>query len=216
MKESFSQETLEVRYAWRPTSIVLGLALLLLILTHSSARAEEKLQKDVLQRNEFRIVIHCGLNLLQLWRNAELLREYPIETGKGGLGKQRSGDHCTPLGNYEVSWMASRNSSKGHKIIDNKSWCTGNKFVYSSSGSSIEKLWAESYGGDEATVISINYPNAKDRQKGFTGECIHIHADKKIQDGMLRKSYGCIHMFPKNAMELYELVTVGTPVKILP
>jgi murein L,D-transpeptidase YafK len=139
-----------------------------------------------------------------------------VETGKGGLGKKRSGDHATPIGEYEVSWMDSRNSPKGHKIIENKSWCTGNKFVYASSGSSLEKLWAECYGGDEATVISINYPNSKDRLKGFTGECIHIHADKRLEDGKLKKSYGCIHMFPKNAIELYELVDVGTPVKILP
>jgi hypothetical protein len=158
-------------------------------------------------RDEFHIVIHCGINVLQLWRKNEAIREYPIETGKGGLGKQRGGDHCTPVGEYEISW---------HRIVENKSWCKGNKFIYADSGPSLEKLWAESYGGDEATVISINYPSAKDRLRGFTGDCIHIHADKKLKDGMLTKSYGCIHMFPKDAMELYEMVEVGTPVKILP
>lgn len=167
-------------------------------------------------RDEFHIVIHCGINVLQLWRKNEAIREYPIETGKGGLGKQRGGDHCTPVGEYEISWMASRNSAKGHRIVENKSWCKGNKFIYADSGPSLEKLWAESYGGDEATVISINYPSVKDRLRGFTGDCIHIHADKKLKDGMLTKSYGCIHMFPKDAMELYEMVEVGTPVKILP
>ena len=214
MKESFSVQN---SYSKRTrTGLVFGLALLIALAGCFEATAQDQLQKELPKNNEFRIVIHCGLNLLQLWRNTELLREYPVESGKGGLGKHRSGDHCTPIGDYEVSWMASRNSSKGHKIVDLKSWCTGNKFVYASSGSSLEKLWAESYGGDEATVISINYPSAKDRQKGFTGECIHIHADKRLQDGMLKKSYGCIHMFPKNAMELYELINVGTAVKILP
>jgi len=51
---------------------------------------------------------------------------------------------------------------------------------------------------------------------GYTGTCIHIHADKHLVDGALTKSYGCIHMFPKDAIELYEMVDVGTPVKILP
>jgi murein L,D-transpeptidase YafK len=180
--------------------------------------ADSALSQPVMNvsQDEFRIVIHCSINVLQLWRKNEAIREYPIETGKGGLGKHRSGDHCTPLGDYEVSWMASRNSAKGHRIVENRSWCKGNRFIHADSGPSLEKLWAESYGGDEATVISINYPNAKDRLRGFTGDCIHIHADKKLKDGMLTKSYGCIHMFPKDAMELYEMVEVGTPVKILP
>ena len=112
--------------------------------------------------------------------------------------------------------MASRVSPKGNRIVSNRSWCKKNSFAYSASGPSIEKLWSASYGGDEATVISISYPNAKDQLKGYTGECIHIHADRRLDNGTLRKSYGCIHMFPDDAKELYELVDVGTPVKILP
>jgi murein L,D-transpeptidase YafK len=156
------------------------------------------------------------LNVLQLWRENQLVREYPIETGKGGVGKQRSGDHRTPIGDYEVSWMACRDGSKGHKIIDQRSWCRGNCFIDASTGPPLEKLWTDSYGGDEAAVISINYPNSKDRQLGFTGDCIHIHACKRTRDGMMGKSYGCIHMYPKDAMELYDIVEVGTPVKMLP
>jgi len=168
------------------------------------------------KRAEYRIAIHCSSNVLQLWRNADLVREYPIGIGKGGIGKQRGGDHRTPVGDYEISWMASRSSDKGHRIVDNRSWCSGNRFVDASTGPALEKLWSEPYGGDEATVISINYPNVKDRQRGYTGECIHIHADKRHDEGMLKKSYGCVHMFPSDAKELYKMVNVGTPVKILP
>ncbi len=164
----------------------------------------------------FTVSIHCSLNLLQLWQGTELIREYPVQTGKGGLAKRHSGDHRTPIGDYEVSWMASKRSSKGNRIIDEKSWCKSNKFVIANSGPPLEKLWAEPYGGDMATVISINYPNERDLELGFTGDCIHIHADKRHDGGMLRKSYGCIHMYPKDAAELYEMVEVGTPVKILP
>lgn len=165
---------------------------------------------------EYRIAIHCSLNVLQLWRHDQLVKEYPIETGKGGVGKQRSGDHRTPVGDYEVSWMACRDGAKGHKIIDRRSWCKGNCFIDAATGPALEKLWTDSYGGDEAAVISVNYPNIKDSQKGFTGDCIHIHANKRIFDGMMGKSYGCIHMYPKDAQELYDMVDVGTPVKMLP
>ena len=165
---------------------------------------------------EYRIAIHCSLGILQVWRYTELVKEYPIETGKGGLRKGRSGDHRTPIGDYEISWMASRKLRKGHRIIDGKSWCRGNRFVSGNTGPKLEKLWSEPYGGQEAAVISINYPNRKESLMGFTGECIHIHADKRNEEGILKKSYGCIHMYPTDAKELYEMVDVGTPVKILP
>jgi L,D-peptidoglycan transpeptidase YkuD (ErfK/YbiS/YcfS/YnhG family) len=200
----------------RPTSLVavLSAALLVFLLAHPLLAELPQLPEP--KRAEYRIAIHCKKNILQLWRYAELIREYPIETGKGGLKKKRSGDHRTPVGDYEVTWMASRNAGRGHKIVDGKSWCKGNKFVYAKSGSGLEKLWAEPYGGQEATVISINYPNAKEKLMGFTGECIHIHADKRHVEGVLKKSYGCIHMYPADAKELYDMVQVGTPVKILP
>jgi murein L,D-transpeptidase YafK len=186
-----------------------------LLLTNSSVVAELP-QLSEPKHSEYRIVIHCSAKVLQLWRYTELAREYPIDVGKGGLAKKRGGDHRTPIGDYEISWMASRHSKKGHKIIDARSWCKGNRFVNGPTGPQLEKLWTDSYGGDEAAVISINYPNAADRVRGFTGECIHIHADKHLVDGALTKSYGCIHMFPADAKELYDTVEVGTPVKILP
>jgi L,D-peptidoglycan transpeptidase YkuD (ErfK/YbiS/YcfS/YnhG family) len=183
--------------------------------TAGGAQADESVVSTPKQ-SQYRIAIHCARKVLQLWRHAELIKEYPIEVGKTGIHKQHSGDHRTPIGDYEISWMASRNSEKGRRVVDNKSWCIGNQFVYAPSGPRLEKLWADSYGGPQATIISLNYPNAKDRKRGYTGECIHIHASLKIKDGALKKSYGCIHMFAADAAELYEIVDVGAPVKILP
>jgi len=192
------------------------LVLLFALLAIALPSAAEPPHLPTPKQAEYRIAIHSALNVLQLWRYDQLVREYPIETGKGGIGKQRSGDHRTPVGDYEVSWMACRDGSKGHKIIDQRSWCRGNCFIDASTGPPLEKLWTDSYGGDEAAVISINYPNMKDQQRGFTGDCIHIHACKRTRDGILGKSHGCIHMYPKDAMELYNIVEVGTPVKMLP
>jgi len=191
------------------------MAALFLGLGTTSLRAAPP-ESEAPKRAELRVVIHCSAKVLQLWHHAELVREYPIDVGKGGIGKTRGGDHKTPVGDYEISWMASRNSTKGYRILDRRSWCRGNRFIDAPSGPSLEKLWSEPYGGDEATVMSIDYPSARDRARGFTGECIHIHADKRLVNGELTKSYGCIHMFPRDAMELYEMVEVGTPAKILP
>ncbi|MBI5568564.1 MAG: L,D-transpeptidase [Desulfomonile tiedjei] len=176
----------------------------------------ELLQCPAPRTSEYRIAIHCSSRVLQLWRHAELIREYPIEAGLGGIGKRRSGDHKTPVGCYEVSWMASRICGKGHKIIEPRSWCKDNRFVNAATGPALEKLWSDPYGGEQATVISINYPNEAEMLKGYTGDCIHIHADRRLFNGALKKSFGCIHMFIPNAIELYNMVEVGTPVKILP
>jgi len=205
--------------AWKSLARTLLIAAILSSLNLFAAvrpTAGELSQLPEPKTSQYRVAIYCSQKVLQVWQGTQLLREYPVETGKGGLGKRRGGDHKTPIGDYEISWMASRNSVKGHRIRDNRSWCKGNRFVDAAEGPALEKLWSEPYGGDEAAVISINYPNAKDRQRGFTGDCLHIHSDKRAADGMLLKSYGCIHMFPKDANDLYELVDVGTPVKILP
>ncbi|MFH0825250.1 MAG: L,D-transpeptidase [Pseudomonadota bacterium] len=194
---------------------LLLVAALVLLNISASARAEPD-QLPYAQRSDYRIAVHCGRKVLQLWHKTNLVREYPVEAGKGGLFKSRSGDHKTPIGDYEVSWMASRIYDKGHRIIAKKSWCKDNRFVHADTGPKLEKLWASPYGLDHATVISINYPNPKESLMGFTGDCIHIHADKRLAWGVLKPSYGCIHMFPGDAVELYRVVDVGTPVKILP
>lgn len=187
--------------------VVLGL------LAGPAAHAAE--HKDAANRDPL-IVVHCSLGLLQVWHGSQLTDEYPAEIGRGGLDKRRSGDHKTPLGNYEISWMASRARDKGHRVIHGKSWCEKNRFVHADRGSPVEKLWSLSYGGRQSVVMSINYPNERDAAQGRTGNCIHIHATKHLRDGSLTKSLGCIHLFPKDALELYDAVEVGTPVKILP
>lgn len=195
--------------------LLMKLCVIAICIFFSSTLASAELRESS-DQSKYCIAIHCSSKVLQLWRGAELMKEYPVEIGKGGIGKQSGGDHRTPIGNYAISWMASRQLNKGHKIIEHKSWCIGNKFTYASSGPALEKLWSEAYGGDEAVVISINYPNENDRKKGYTGECIHIHADKRHDNGILRKSYGCIHMFPADAKDLYEYVSEGTTVMIFP
>ncbi len=207
-------ERLEVEGLWRRL-ILAGLACLVILLCRGPVMAEPQ-QIPAPKHAQYRIAIHCSLNILQLWHDTELVREYPIETGKGGLRKRRSGDHRTPVGDYEISWKASRHSAKGHRIVEGRSWCKDNRYSDATRGPALEKLWSESYGGDEGSIMSIDYPNAKELARGYTGDCIHIHSDKHHEQGVLKKSYGCIHMFPQDARELYEMVEIGTPVKILP
>ncbi len=205
-----------VRFPDRRHAVITLIAAVCSIAVGVACAGEDPFQLPAPVFSDVRIAIHCSAGVLQLWKDTEMVREYPVHIGKGGLGKRRSGDHKTPLGDFRISWMASRLSDKGRRIIDEKSWCSNNRFVYADRGPPLEKLWSRAYGGPEAAVMSIDYPNAKQAVMGYTGDCIHIHAVRSLDDGALKRSYGCIHMFPADALELYELVDQGTPVKILP
>jgi murein L,D-transpeptidase YafK len=196
--------------------LLMSIAVGLVLSQEALSEPQDLFQLRRPKHSEYSIAVHCSRKLLQLWRKDELVKEYPVEIGKGGLDKRRGGDRRTPLGDYEISWMASRYGGKGHQIVDKRSWCKDNRFSSASTGPVLEKLWTDTYGGDQAAIMSIDYPNEFDKLRGRTGECIHIHSDKHHVGGALKKSYGCIHMYPKDANELYKMVDVGAPVKILP
>jgi len=46
-----------------------------------------------------------------------------------------------------------------------------------------EKLWTDAYGGKNAYVMALDYPNSEDRKQGKTGSCIEtgssLRADRR-------------------------------------
>lgn len=170
-------------------------------------------------KKERLIVIHGYAFRMKLYEKFgdkwNLIREYPIGIGKNGMGKTRTGDRKTPLGKYKILWKASRfrKTDGGHLIIEGKAFCGPNNMFTKDPnvGYSSERLWTSGYGGKKAVVMCINYPNAGDRRKGYTGGCIEIHATLLGGIGK-QSSMGCIRMRPDDARELYKLVDVGTMV----
>ena len=164
------------------------------------------------------IVIHGYDYVMYLYNSQdEVIRTYDIGIGLNGMGKTREGDKKTPIGEYEILWKASRfaNTDGGYLIEDGRAFC-GPDNIFTKDpdiGYSSESLWKEGYGGDEAVVMCIDYPNSSDKAKGYTGGCIEIHATHLGGIGEC-SSYGCIRMYPDNARELYNLVNVGTKVYI--
>ncbi|MFP4497051.1 MAG: murein L,D-transpeptidase family protein [Vulcanimicrobiota bacterium] len=165
-----------------------------------------------------KIVVYCHHYYLKLYdRKGKVIKKYPVGIGSNGTGKTREGDRKTPLGNYRIIWKASRfaKTDGGHLIEDGKAFC-GPDNIFTTDpnvGYSSEKLWTDGYGGSEAVVMCLDYPNETDRAKGYTGGCIEIHATKLGGIGK-RSSAGCIRMNPGDARDLYNQVKVGTPVII--
>lgn len=164
------------------------------------------------------IAIHGEKYILELYdTDNQLVRSYPIGIGSHGMGKTKSGDRKTPIGEYKIVWMASRfaNEDGGHLISNEKAFATlDNQFTDDPSlADPDEKLWEEAYGGSEAVVMGLNYPSDSDLAKGYTGCCIEIHATHL---GGIGKSCsaGCIRMRPSDARDLYKQVEIGTSVII--
>jgi D-alanyl-D-alanine dipeptidase len=81
-----------------------------------------------------------------------------------------------------------------------------------------EKLWTDAYGGKDAYVMALDYPNAMDRAEGKTGSCIEIHASVNL-DRVGYRNYGgtqgCVALYPAFARRIYERVNPGTAVRIV-
>jgi len=149
--------------------------------------------------------------------DGKLLKRYPVGIGINGMGKTRSGDKKTPVGEYEIIWKASRfaDTDGGYPIKDGRAFA-GPDNIFTTDpavGYSSEQLWTDGYGGNKAVVMCLNYPNESDKSKGYTGGCIEIHAT--LLGGIEEcSSAGCVRMYPEDARELYRLVKVGTKVYI--
>ncbi|MCC7431298.1 L,D-transpeptidase [bacterium] len=158
--------------------------------------------------------------VLELRSEDKVLYSFPIKIGKNGLFKEKEGDKKTPVGIYKIIWKASvfqedAPELRTYKIIPNQSFALWNekKGVTEFSrteGTKEEELWQDAYGGDEAVVFCLNYPNKKDKSEGKTGSCIEIHATKNFD----KPSLGCVKLRCEEAKFLYGLVEVGTKVEI--
>jgi L,D-peptidoglycan transpeptidase YkuD (ErfK/YbiS/YcfS/YnhG family) len=155
---------------------------------------------------------------LLFFEGEELVASMPCETGARGMGKKKEEDGKTPIGRYAIIWMASKkgdNTRPGtNPIVDGTTWCDESELYYGPTGPADERLWTDAYGGEDAVVMGLDYPNEEDRRAGRTGDCIEIHASRRLKDGKLTPSAGCVKLFCADALSLYNRVSVGTPVII--
>src|SRR5579863_5343638 len=129
-------------------------------------------------------------HLLELLKNGRVIRTYKVALGQGGLApKEREGDGRTPEGHYIID---SRNAqSHYHK------------------------------------ALHISYPNAEDRKRAARlgvspGGAVMIHGlpNGRGYIGAAHRLYdwtlGCVAVTDAEIDEIWEIVSVGTPVEIRP
>lgn len=125
--------------------------------------------------------------MLYLKSNGEVLRQYPVALGPVPRGhKQQEGDERTPEGRY---------------ILD-----------YKNSESRFYKS------------IRVSYPNQRDRLRALElgvnpGGNIMIHGQPEgAEEGaqLFNWTDGCIAVSNEHMDEIWQMITVGTPIEILP
>ena len=74
--------------------------------TENALHKAKDLPRD---ENGFCLLVEASEKKMYLIKNNTIQLVFDVALGKGGLGKTREGDHKTPLGDYRIKWMVSRN-----------------------------------------------------------------------------------------------------------
>ena len=150
-----------------------------------------------------RIVVYKQQRKLEFYSDQKLLRTYRVALGFNPVpDKEREGDGATPEGDFYI-------------------FVKNNKSAYYLS-------------------LGISYPNAEDAERGFRDGLINKNQRDQILEAIKRKTappqytqlggliyihgngagkdwtWGCVALENADIKELYDAVSVGTPVKILP
>jgi murein L,D-transpeptidase YafK len=134
-----------------------------------------------------RVLVVKSERMLYLKSNGEIFRRYPVALGPVPWGhKQQEGDERTPEGRYVLDYK--NQESRFYKSI------------------------------------RVSYPNLRDRLRAeelgvSPGGNIMIHGQPEgAEDGaqLFNWTDGCIAVSNEHMDEIWQLVTVGTPIEILP
>lgn len=153
--------------------------------------------------NKPRIVVYKKERKLELYSDQTLVRTYRVGLGFNPVAdKQREGDGATPEGDFYVF------------VKNNKS------AYYLSLGVSYPNVEDAERGLRDGLITKAQYDAIVDAQKRkvappqYTnlGGLIYIHGNGAKSDW----TWGCVALENEHMKELFDSVTVGTPVKIKP
>jgi len=157
-----------------------------------------------------RILIHAATQSLELVDDGgAVVKRYPVSTARNGLGEQ-CGSNCTPRGRHLIRAMIGKDMPANTVFIGRRP--TGE--IYS------EQLAAQQPGRDWILTRILWLSGC---EPGFNrlGEVdtmrryIYIHGCPDSAPMGVPGSIGCVRMRNADIIELFDLVTAGTPVEIL-
>jgi len=146
------------------------------------------------------IVISVPEQKLTVLRDGCFWKKYPISTSKFGIGDSY-GSYKTPLGQLRVCEKIGEELASGSVIKQRHA--TG------------EVLPANSPGRDPIVTRILWLDGLEEQNHNARSRGIYIHGT--TEEGKIGKpvSYGCIRMRSQDVLEVFEEVTIDTPVSII-
>jgi L,D-transpeptidase catalytic domain len=148
-----------------------------------------------------RVVISVRDQKLMLVRNGAKVATYPVSTSKFGLG-DAWGRMTTPLGFLQVVEKIGSHAPVG-AVFHNRRW-TG------------EILRPNTPGRDPIVTRIIWLRGLEASNAHAFRRCIYIHGTAEERKIGRPASYGCIRMKSKDVTQLYNQISLGTVVQIVP
>jgi hypothetical protein len=158
------------------------------------------------------IEVDIRLQQLYLWEpfadGDMLIRQYPVSTAANGAGEQ-DGSHCTPRGRHRIA----------EKIGAGAPLCAAFKSRVGTGEIWTPELDAENPGRDWILTRILWLDGLEPgKNKGGTVDThnryIYIHGTHEEHKVGTPASHGCIRMKNTDVAELFDLVKVGTEVRI--
>jgi len=154
------------------------------------------------------IKVDIKQQLLSVYDDNGLLKSYSICSAKNGLGEQ-SGSECTPRGRHIIRAKIGAQAPLGSVFIGRR--LTGERYDSNLAALQPNRDWI---------LSRILWLSGLEKGRNRLGKVdtmrryIYIHGAPDELVLMQPSSHGCIRMFNKDIIELYELVEAGTRVFI--
>jgi lipoprotein-anchoring transpeptidase ErfK/SrfK len=135
---------------------------------------------------------------LRLRRGRKIIRRYPVSTSRFGLGSVED-SHKTPLGKFRISDKIGKGMPGKTIFVGRKPLAPDDPLPRTDDLILSRILWLDG--------LERHNANTRDR-------FIYIHGTRHEDKIGRPDSHGCIRMRKADVIELFDLVEVGTPVKI--
>jgi len=158
-----------------------------------------------------KIIIHIPDQVMDLLDDSgKLVHQYAVSTGANGVGEE-NGSFCTPRGKHYI--RAKIGSGQPENSVFVKRRPTGEIYTPVLGAAHLQRDWI---------LTRILWLCGKESGYNRLGSCdtmrryIYIHGTPESTELGKPGSHGCIRIGNADLLELFELVTVGTAVDILP
>lgn len=159
---------------------------------------------------EHSIQISVPAQTLSLFHKNELAGQWPVSTALNGTGSQ-SGSYQTPLGRHRIRACIGAGAPLQSVFVGRRP--TGEIYSAELGRAYPQRDWILTrilwLCGEES---GINRGGSVDSQRRY----IYIHGTPDTEPMGVPRSHGCIRMRNEDVVSLFDQVSAGTPVLILP